>query len=80
MNTKTTKKLSLKFLGADGKSHTIIVPKPIENLTAETVEQSMGQLVAADVFYKEDQALLKEVQKASINESTVTVLVDKTTK
>ena len=46
--------LQMEFKSAEGKSRTLRLNNPRENLDRETVETAMDQIVAADAFEKEE--------------------------
>ncbi|WP_124059187.1 DUF2922 domain-containing protein [Vaginisenegalia massiliensis] len=55
-----SKVLNLTFRATDGKTHSMTIANPIENLDQATVEAMMDQLIAADAIYDDQVKLFNE--------------------
>lgn len=62
--------LELKFDAASGKTITLTVNEPKENLTAAEIEMAMQTILSSDVFHYEGDALIA-INQARIVERTV---------
>ena len=70
-----TKTLQLVFNTENGKSVTLSVDEPREDLTAPEVEAAMQEIIASGVFEVDDYPL-ETIKSARIIERGVTDLID----
>ena len=69
-----SKKISMSFLTAGGRSSTLSLDDPKADLTGETVTTAMNNIIATDVFEGPDGESYASPKEAKIVETTETVL------
>lgn len=67
--------LELRFRGEDGRTVTIRVADPKEDLTAQEVEAAMDTIIAGDVFTSTGGALMGIVGARIVARETTDILV-----
>ncbi|MCM3388394.1 DUF2922 domain-containing protein [Ureibacillus chungkukjangi] len=65
-----TQVLELKFDTANGKSMTLTVDNPKENLTGDEVENAMQEIISSNIFHNNGASLVA-INQARIVERTV---------
>lgn len=68
--------LQMEFKSAEGKSRTLRLNNPRENLDRETVETAMEQIIEADAFEKDTYGLYAAKHAARYVETITTPLFD----
>lgn len=73
MTTTTTRKLNMTFGNDDGKKN-ISVDEPLDDLTAETVADTMNDIVVLETLIDNNGKLLDQVVSAELETITKQVL------